>query len=224
MEPLSWPNTVQLTLSIQQPSELKLLFQHNALPVIEQLNVINENQYIALLFHTSKSIQDNLREKSNDTIYLKCLILRYMILHGVVSLIGSLNMPLLEKLILIEMYDDTLDCIGEFQELCSSTHLPCLKNLHFSLCFPQEMEPMWQMSSFNYNRQWPFNNIDCYLDDCYIRTQKESDLIPKTLFVIYTHPINVLFRYKRTFYNYGFTTHIYTSHSYNSATIDSMDL
>ncbi|UJR16750.1 hypothetical protein I4U23_003650 [Adineta vaga] len=40
MEQLSWPNTVQLTLSIQYFSELKLLFQHNALPAIEYMNII----------------------------------------------------------------------------------------------------------------------------------------------------------------------------------------
>ncbi|CAF0841766.1 unnamed protein product [Rotaria sordida] len=43
----------------------------------------------------------------------------------------------------------TLDYLGKFQELCSSKRLPALKNLHFSFCFPQQIEVAWRMSLFN---------------------------------------------------------------------------
>ncbi|CAF1587063.1 unnamed protein product [Rotaria magnacalcarata] len=47
MRPLNWPNTVQLTLSIQHPSELALLLKRDALPAIEHLNITNEEMRTA---------------------------------------------------------------------------------------------------------------------------------------------------------------------------------
>ncbi|CAF1322814.1 unnamed protein product [Rotaria sordida] len=215
MQPLSWSNTVQLTLSIQYFSELRLLFEHNALPAIEYLNITIENLDTNLPFNVNISASNvqlskySLRETATGDTHLKHLLLRYITLNDVMILIGSITMPLLEELILIDMYDDTLDHLGQFQELCSSTYLPALKTLHFSLCFPQEIEHEWRMSSFNCNnQQWPFDNINCYMDECYMCTPDAIDLILKILFVIYNCPINLLYRHKRTFHNYGFATHI----------------
>jgi hypothetical protein len=110
MQPLCWPNTVQLTLSIQRPSELMLLLQCNALPAIEHLNVTNEELHTALPLGVSKSVpyirlsEHGLREGADGT-RLRFLLLRYITLSDVIILIGSLTMPLLEKLILVDMYD-----------------------------------------------------------------------------------------------------------------------
>jgi hypothetical protein len=46
------------------------------------------------------------------------------------------------------------------------------------------------------------------MDECYMRNPDEIDLILKILFVIYNCPINLLYRHKRTFHNYGFATHV----------------
>jgi hypothetical protein len=100
--------------------------------------------------------------------------------------------------------------LGQFQELCSSTKFPALKNLHFSLCFPQEIEHTWRISSFNCNRQWPFDNINSYIDECYMRDVNARQFIPKILFVIYNCPLNLLYRHKRSFHNHGFATHVST--------------
>ncbi|CAF2960608.1 unnamed protein product [Rotaria sp. Silwood2] len=214
MQPLSWSNTVQLTLSIQHSSELRLLFEHNALPAIEYLNITIENLDTNLPSNVNISVpnvqitKDSLRETATGGTHLKHLLLRYITLNDVIILIGSIAMPLLEELILIDMYDDTLDRLGQFQELCSSTYLPALKTLHFSLCFPQEIEHAWRMSSFNCNDQWPFDNINCYMDEYYMDDPDEIDFILKILFVIYNCPINLLYRHKRTFHNYGFATHV----------------
>jgi hypothetical protein len=109
MRQLSWPNTIQLTLSIQHSSELKLLFQHNALPAIEYLNITIENLHTNLPSNINISAlnKDSLRETANGGTHLKILILRYITLHDAIILIGSLTMPLLEELILIDMYDDS---------------------------------------------------------------------------------------------------------------------
>jgi hypothetical protein len=101
-----------------------------------------------------------------------------------------------------------LDRLGQFQELCNFTYFPALKNLHFSLRFPQEIEHTWRMSRFNCNAQYSFDNINYYIDECYMYVSDASDFIPKILFVIYNCPINLLYRYKRSFYNYAFATHV----------------
>ncbi len=81
------------------------------------------------------------------------------------------------KRFILFLFLAALDRLGQFQELCSSTKFPALKNLHFSLCFPQEIE-------------------------------HAGEFIPKILFVIYNCPINLLYRHKRSFHNYGFATHV----------------
>jgi hypothetical protein len=49
--------------------------------------------------------KDSLREMATGGTHLKHLLLRYITLDDVIILIGSINMPLLEELILIDMYD-----------------------------------------------------------------------------------------------------------------------
>ncbi|CAF1315387.1 unnamed protein product, partial [Didymodactylos carnosus] len=212
MEPLYWPNTNQLTLSIQHSSELILLLKRGALPAIEHLNITNEEIRTALPLrqHISASnihlCEYNLREIADGT-RLRTLLLRYITLSDIIILIGSLTMPLLEKLILIDLYDHTLDHVDKFQKLCGSTHLPSLKKLHFSLCFPQEMKQAWQMRSFNYNGKWPFDNLVCYIDESWISTDGGTDFMTKTLFIVYTRPIYIILQHKRTLHNHRFATH-----------------
>jgi hypothetical protein len=87
-----------------------LLLQRNALPAIEYLNVTNEELHTALPLGVSKSVPDirlsehGLHERADGT-RLRFLLLRYITLSDVIILIGSLTMPLLEKLILVDMYD-----------------------------------------------------------------------------------------------------------------------
>ncbi|CAF2736744.1 unnamed protein product [Rotaria sp. Silwood2] len=213
MESLYWPNTVQLTLSIQYPSELVLLLKRDALPAIEHLNITNEQIHTVFPLRRYIPVPNihlcdyNLREIADGT-RLRSLLLRYLSLSDIILLIGSLTMPLLEKLILIDLYDDTLDQVGKFQEVCNFTHLPSLKNLHFSLCFPQEMEQAWQMSSFHHNDEWPFDNLDCYIDEKWISPDGRIDLMTKAFFVVCTRPINIILQHQRTLHNYCFATHV----------------
>ena len=110
MQPLCWPNTVKLTLSIQHASELELLLQHTTLPAIEHLEVTNEDLNIVSSICQEKSILNiqfndvHLREQL-DGIRLRYLLLRYINLIDVITSIDSLSMPVLETLILVDMYD-----------------------------------------------------------------------------------------------------------------------
>ncbi|CAF0741225.1 unnamed protein product [Adineta steineri] len=155
MRPLSWPNTVQLTISIQRSSEIILLFKYNALSAIEYLNITIENMNTDLAFNTDISAmdiqlsEDSLRQTAVVSTHLKHLLLRYITLNDAIILIGSSIMPVLEELILINMYDN----------------------------------------------------------ESYMRDLNEEKFIPKILFVIYNCPINLLYRHKRAFHNYGFATH-----------------
>ncbi|CAF0904086.1 unnamed protein product [Adineta ricciae] len=210
MKQLSWPNTIRLTLAIQYSSELILLFQRNALPAIEYLNITIENTHTTSFSSVNTPLskrqlsQASLRETAT---HLRFLLLRYISLSEFIALIGSVNMPALEELTLVDMYDDTLDRISQFQELCSSPKFFALKNLHFSLYFPQEIEHTWKMSSFNYNHQWPFHNISSYTDEYYILDIDKRYFIPKVVFVIHNCSIDLLLHHKRYFHNSSFATH-----------------
>jgi hypothetical protein len=110
MQPLHWPNTIKLTLSIQHPSEFTRLLQRGALPAIEHLNITNEQVPIALSLRRDKPVshiplcEHDLRQMA-DGSRLRSLIIRYIAFGDLIVLIGSLTMPLLEKLILIDLYD-----------------------------------------------------------------------------------------------------------------------
>jgi hypothetical protein len=127
MQPLCWPNTFKLTLSIQHASELELLLQHNSLPSIEHLEVTNEYFHFVLPTDNEKSIlniQSNdvrLRRERIDGIRLRYLLLRYINLIDFITLIDSLTMPVLETLILVDMYDHSkllLDFIPSIIQFC----------------------------------------------------------------------------------------------------------
>jgi hypothetical protein len=101
-----------------------------------------------------------------------------------------------------------LDHFGKFEDLCSSQHLPALKNLHFSIVFPQEIEVAWRMSSFNGKDKWPFNNVDSYIDESYNYVDAKCACITQNIFIIYNHPIDFLIRHRRTFHNHRLMTHV----------------
>jgi hypothetical protein len=113
MEPISWPNTVQLTLSIKHSSEISLLFEHNALSAIEYLNITIENlntnipSSVNISASNVQPSKDSLRQTPIGCAHLKHLLLRFITLNDVITLLSSSSIPLLEELILINMYDNS---------------------------------------------------------------------------------------------------------------------
>jgi hypothetical protein len=112
MQPLCWSHTVKLTLSIQQSTELVLLFKRDALPIVEHLNVTNEALRFDLPPDQHRSVaniylSDYDLHQIGDGTRLRSLLLRNIALNDVIVLIGSLTMPLLEKLTLIDSYDQS---------------------------------------------------------------------------------------------------------------------
>jgi hypothetical protein len=129
MKPLHWSNTVRLTLSIQCSSELMVLLRDDALPIIEHLNITNEEVYTTLTFQHDKPIS-NIQLRENDlrstagSIRLRSLVIRYISLGDLIILIRSLNMSSLQQLILVDLYDNSkLSC-----DICLQFVVVCLES------------------------------------------------------------------------------------------------
>ena len=112
MQQLCWPNTVQLTLSIQYSCELKYLFEENALPAIEYLNItiedwnsIEEYNEISRSDSNIELSRDSLRQTTTACTHLKYLVIHFITLTDFITLIDSLTLVSLEELTLIDMYD-----------------------------------------------------------------------------------------------------------------------
>lgn len=129
MKPLHWSNTVRLTLSIQCSSELMVLLRDDALPIIEHLNITNEEVYTTLTFQHDKPIS-NIQLRENDlrstagSIRLRSLVIRYISLGDLIILMRSLNMSSLQQLILVDLYDNSkLSC-----DICLQFVVVCLES------------------------------------------------------------------------------------------------
>ncbi|CAF1417706.1 unnamed protein product, partial [Rotaria sp. Silwood1] len=62
------------------------------------------------------SFDKNQLKEIVDGTRLKSLFLRYIFLNELIILMNSLTMSLLEKFILIDLYDHTLDHLSRFQQ------------------------------------------------------------------------------------------------------------
>ena len=99
-------------MSIQHPSELTHLFQRDALPAIEQLNITNDeiravpsldqNRFLPSI----QPFQHGLHQMT-DTCRLRSLLIRYILLDDLLKLFSSVKMPLLEQLTLVDLYDNS---------------------------------------------------------------------------------------------------------------------
>ncbi|CAF2937216.1 unnamed protein product [Rotaria sp. Silwood2] len=102
---LYWPNTVHLSLSIQQSSDLFLL-HHRALPVLDHLCVTIFKPVECF----TKVIENDLQLKNTMnmmTLRLRSFQLSYVSLAELCIYLSSIYMPLLEKLTLIDVYDNS---------------------------------------------------------------------------------------------------------------------
>ncbi|CAF1115126.1 unnamed protein product [Adineta steineri] len=203
---LYWPNAVHLSLSIQQASDLFLL-HHRALPILDHLCVTIFNPVKCF----TKVIENDLELKNTTNMMifrLRSLQLSHISLAQLLIYLSSIHMPLLEKLTLIDVYDNTLNHLNQFQQYFQSkTNMPALQpsSFKFLLRFPGEFEYEWKR---NRNYEWPFEttNIDYCLEEYrlsffqYWRARLEPP-IPKYSLLIFT--ISAL-SYRRTVHNHSF--------------------
>ena len=65
------------------------------------------------------------------------------------------------------------------------------------------------MSSFICEKQWPFENVNCFIDETY----ESWDCFPtelRRLLVVYNCPINAILQHRRIFHNNHFAKHVST--------------
>ncbi|CAF1463484.1 unnamed protein product, partial [Rotaria sordida] len=147
----------------------------------------------------------------NITDRLRSLQLWYISLDDLLMFLSSIYMPVLEKLIFIEIYDDTLNHLAEFQKYFQlKEKMPALhpSSLQFLLRFPGELEYEWKIHrSF----EWPFEtiNINYYLEEhClsaydYLWRAKVRALEKKySLLIFTTSPLP----YRRIVHNHFFSS------------------
>ncbi|CAF0890764.1 unnamed protein product [Adineta steineri] len=153
------PNTVYLSLCIKRLDDLFNLLDTQALPVLDHLSVVfitRDLKYDAEMVNVN-----------NITSRLRSLKLRYMSMNNLLVFLSSVHMPLLEKLTLIDIHDNTLNRLSEFQKYFETkTNLPGLRpsSFRFLLRFPGELESKW--NTYRY-LQWPLDvvNIDHCLEE-----------------------------------------------------------
>ncbi len=99
-------------MTVQFPFEIIFVLQNNAVPYLEYLYITIEQEqwttkpYMNALQPQVKFCENDIHQMT-DATRLRTLVLRHLALHNVTVLIRSLNMPLLEKLILVEIFDES---------------------------------------------------------------------------------------------------------------------
>ncbi|CAF4318528.1 unnamed protein product, partial [Rotaria sordida] len=103
---------VQLTLTIQFPFEMIFILQNSAIPFLEHLYITIEQEQLrreSYLDASQPQIQfceSDIRQMTDGT-RLQTLVLRHLALYNVIILIRSFNMPLLKKLTLVDIFDES---------------------------------------------------------------------------------------------------------------------
>jgi hypothetical protein len=98
-------NTVRLSLFIGRLSDLFSLLDTRSLPVLDHLSVT--------FFIKKKSNVQNDTQKTNITSRLRSLKIIYMSFEDLLTFLSLVYMPLLEKLTLIEIHDNS-KCLNSF--------------------------------------------------------------------------------------------------------------
>ncbi|CAF3475682.1 unnamed protein product [Rotaria socialis] len=212
MKPFFWSRAVQLTLSVQYPFEIIVILQSGAIPLLEHLNItfeqeqFEEKPYLQEKQPDIQFCQSDIR-RMTDATRLQSLLLRHLALNQLIILLDSLNMPLLKKLTLVDIFDETLANLDEFRRVVDHNHLPALKHLYFLLCFPGNFNEILNIYLMKYGNIWPFNNIGYHLDEQLISEDCNGKTLMKTVLLFYTHPFDILQQYIRTVHNHSFTKH-----------------
>ncbi|CAF3858132.1 unnamed protein product, partial [Rotaria sordida] len=153
------PNTVYLSLYIKRLDDLFNLLDTQALPVLDHLSVA---------FITRDLEYDvKMMNVNNITSRLRSLKLSHMSINNLLIFLSFVHMPLLEKLTLIDIHDNTLNRLNEFQKYFETKkNLPALRpsSFRFLLRFPGKLESKW--NKYRY-LQWPLDvvNIDHCLEE-----------------------------------------------------------
>ncbi|UJR18601.1 hypothetical protein I4U23_005508 [Adineta vaga] len=206
---LQWSNTVQLSLIVQFPFEILFILRKSAIPYLEYLYITIEQEQLNTKSYSDKlSIElqfcENHIRQMTDASRLQTLILRHLSHDKVTILIRSLNMPLLKKLILVEIFDETLRHYEELRQIVNNEYLPYLKELYFLIYFPENLYQEFQKNIINrLDMIWPFHNLAYHIEDqlvCSYNVYQKT----KQVILFYTFSLDILLKYTRTIHNHSF--------------------
>ena len=203
---VNWPNTVRTSVYVKNLNDLYILVNHQKLSRLEDLSVtfIKQNQ---------QQLEENFQEIkfANITSHLRSLTLRSMSLDDLLVFLQSIQMPFLNELILIDIYDNTLRYLPDFQHfLQSKENFPrlCLSSVQFLFRFPGELVSEWKTNR-TYDEFFAKNNVDYCLEEehlkyfLYWRAKTEAPakkysllVFTRSLFGFHRHVHNHLFEMK----------------------------
>ncbi|CAF2136780.1 unnamed protein product [Rotaria magnacalcarata] len=127
-------HTVRLSLSLQYCSDLVLLLQRGVLPLIQQLNVTFERRNPHFDSRPVRFKVDEANLLTTDTARLRILSLRNLLMHCALQFVRFLYLTQLETLHLVDIFDNEIRCLAEF-ERAISIRLYNLVKLQFVLHF-----------------------------------------------------------------------------------------
>ena len=108
---IRWPRTVRLTISVRYPFEILLLLKKKAMPLLEYLDVTIEGEHVDSHRYGEKS--QAVQFCANDIhrmvkiSHLRTLVVRHLALDQVTILLQHLDLPVLNKLTLVNIFDDS---------------------------------------------------------------------------------------------------------------------
>ncbi|CAF1357040.1 unnamed protein product [Adineta ricciae] len=139
-----------------------------------------------------------------NSSHLRTLVVRHLALDQVTMLLQHLDLPVLNKLTLVNIFDDTLTHCEEFRRVFNRDRLPALKTLHFLLRFPAHLHDTFQATVLNtFDGLWPFGQVALHLDEYLVISRFDKE-VTKTVLLFYTLPLDTLLRYTRTVHNHSF--------------------
>ncbi|CAF3079705.1 unnamed protein product [Rotaria socialis] len=202
-----WSNTVHLSLFIERSNDLFVLLDPHVLPCLTHLCVTFIQHYDRYIGNYS-----SMENAINITSYLRSFQICHMSLENLLRFLLYVHMPLLENLTMIEIYDNTLNYLNDFQQYFKlKKNMPGLhpSSLRFLLRFPGELVYQWEK---NRSFEWPFENtnIDYCLDEIslpwkvYCHSQLQTPEKKYSLIIFTRSTLN----YHRTVHNYSFAMNI----------------
>ncbi|CAF4568906.1 unnamed protein product, partial [Rotaria socialis] len=175
---LCWIHTVRLTLSLQHSSELILLLMPEALPLLEHLNV---------------TIEQSQKKSSDEQGQNHLHVFNYMELDDLLVLLNSITFSLLEKLILVDIYDQSLDNLAAFQHSVSPLNLPALKHDQFQYLLRSPAKYEREYIRRFHNNGWPFENASFHVNE-YLASLRYyySSIDIQAVLLVYSVPFPLL--------------------------------
>ncbi|CAF4402141.1 unnamed protein product [Rotaria socialis] len=147
---------------------------------------------LPLLEHLNVTIEQSQKKNANGTKF-RPLVLRQMELDDLLVLLNSITFSLLEKLILVDIYDQSLDNLAAFQHSVSPLNLPALKHDQFQYLLRSPAKYEREYIRRFHNNGWPFENASFHVNE-YLASLRYyySSIDIQAVLLVYSVPFPLL--------------------------------